>query len=222
MAVPARSITFLLLALPLAAQALCTSDGVDSPTAVLERFVSADCDECWRDRATPTPAAGTFAIDWVVPGLKGDDAPLAAVALDEALDRLYALRRPVPERSDAVFARREGQPVPLRLAQGGAFNDYIATSMELKSPGREPWHAWLLLVEQVPAGTEGSPVERHLVRNVFRPDWNLVFGRPPGRLAETRAMQIHAGANADRLRLLGVLADSRGRIRAISRTACSE
>jgi hypothetical protein len=221
MAVPARSFTFLLLALPLAAQALCTSDGVQQPTAVLERFVSADCEECWRERATPEPAAGTIAIDWVVPGRKGDDAPLAAVALEDARDRLQALQRPPPERSDAAFARRQGRALPLRLAQGGTFNDYIGTSIELKAPGREPWQAWLLLVEQLPAGTEGSPVERQLVRNVFRPDWQQAAGRGAGGLAETRSMQVHAGANVDRLRLVGVLADSRGRIRAISRTACS-
>jgi hypothetical protein len=211
----------LLLALPLAAHALCTSDEVEPPAALLERFVSADCAECWRDRTTPQPAAGTFAIDWVVPGAKGDDAPLAAVALDDALERLAFLKRPAPARSDAVFQRREGDPAVLRLAQGDAFNDYIGTSMELQAPGRQEWHAWLLLVEQLPAGTEGSPVERNLVRNVFRPDWWKAAGRPPGPLAEGRAMQIHEGARPERLRLVAVLADSRGHIRAISRTACS-
>ena len=221
MAVPARILAFFLLALPLAARALCTSDGVTPPQAVLERFVSADCADCWRDQATPEPAAGSFAIDWVVPGTRGDDAPLAAVALDEAMERLAALHRPVPQRSDAVFGRREGAAVPLRLAQSATFNDYISTSMALKRPGREPWHAWLLLVEQLPAGTEGSPVERHLVRNVFRPDWTRAEGRPRGGLAEDRSMQLHEGVQPDRLRLFAVLADSRGRIRAISRTACS-
>jgi hypothetical protein len=220
--VPARLLPLLpllplLLALPVAAHALCTSDELAQPAALLERFVSADCAECWRDRATPEPAAGTFAIDWVVPGVKGDDAPLAAVALDEATERLQFLKRSVPARSDAVFGRREGEPLPLRVAQGDAFNDYIGTSLELKkAPGGEEWHPWLLLVEQLPAGTEGSPVERHLVRNVFRPEWRR--GAP---LADERAMQIHQGARPERLRLVGVLADSRGRIRAISRTACS-
>ena len=217
---PARLVPALLLALPLAARALCTSDGVAPPAALLERFVSADCADCWRDRTTPAPAAGSFAIDWVVPGRKGEDAPLAAVALDDALERLHALGRPVPQRSDSVFSRREGPALALRLAQGDAFNDYIGTSLELARPGGEPWQAWLLLLEQLPAGTEGSPVERHLVRNVFRPDWKHAAGRPAGGLVEGRAMQIHDGARPERLRLLAVLADSRGRIRAISRTAC--
>jgi hypothetical protein len=219
--VPARLLATALLALPFAAQALCTSDGVEPPTALLERFVSADCADCWRDRATPEPAAGTFAIDWVVPGARGDDAPLSGVALEEAMDRLGSLERQVPQRGDAVFSRRAGPALSLRLAQGDAVNDYIGTSIELRSPGREPWQAWLLLVEQLPAGTEGSPVERHLVRNVFRPDWVNGGRRPPGPLAEDRPMQIHAGARPERLRLVAVLADSRGRIRAIRRTACS-
>jgi hypothetical protein len=218
--VPARLLP-LLFALPVAAHALCTSDSLPQPAALLERFVSADCADCWRDRATPEPAAGTFAIDWVVPGAKGDDAPLAAVALEEATERLEFLRHAVPVRSDAVFGRRQGKPLPLRVALGDAFNDYVGTSMEVKAPVAGQWHPWLLLVEQLPAGTDGSPVERHLVRNVFRPDWHEVPAHAPGTLAEQRAMQIHEGARPERLQLVGVLADSRGRIRAISRTACS-
>lgn len=213
----------VLAGLPLASSALCTSDDVPQPTGVLERFTSADCAACWRDKATPEPATGTVAIDWVVPGLKGDAAPLSAVALDEAMERLYALDKPVPQRSAAVFGQRSGEPMPLRLAQGDAFNDYIGTSMELKSPGREAWQPWLLLVEHLPAGTEGSPVARNLVRNVFRPDWTHVMERAPQQvlLAVDRPMQIHEGARPDRLRLIAVLQDARGRIRAISQTACS-
>jgi hypothetical protein len=213
----------LVAALPLAGYALCTSDDVPQPTGVLERFISADCAECWRDKATPQPAPGTVAIDWVVPGLKGDAAPLSAVALDDAMERLYMLDKPVPERSAFVFGQRTGDPVPLRLAQGDAFNDYIGTSIELKSPGREEWHVWLLLVESLPAGTEGSPVPRNLVRNVFRPDWTHVMERAPDQalLADDRAMQIHEGARPSRLRLVAIVQDARGHIRAISRTACS-
>ncbi len=220
---PARFLaTLLCLAAP-AAHALCTSDGTAPPAAVLERFVNADCPNCWSDPATPKPGRGALAIDWILPGRQGDQAPLSAVALDEATERLHALgRRAVPERTDAVTSRRGGDPLALRLAQGAAFNDYMAASIELGSPGREPWRAWLLLVEKLPAGTEGSPVERHLVRNVFRPDWGKVVQRAPGRLAETRAMQIHDGARPERLRLMALVQDGSGRMRAISQTACSE
>jgi hypothetical protein len=209
----------LLAALPLAVQALCTSDEVAQPQAVLERFINADCAECWRDPRTPAPAANTIALDWIVPGGQGEDAPLSAVALDDAGERLRSLGRRLPERSTVVTSLRAGAAVPLRIAQGDAFNDYVGTAIELKQPGREPWQAWLLLVESLPAGTEGSPVGRNLVRNVFRPDWDKA-ARRSGELAESRAMQIHQGAKPERLRLVAMLQDARGRIRAISRTEC--
>jgi hypothetical protein len=147
---------------------------------------------------------------------------MAAISSDDALQRHAVLRRAAPRRSDAVRALRSGEAPALRLAQGDAFNDYLGTSIELKAPGRESWHAWLLLVEQLPVGIEGSPVPRNIVRNVFRPDWHSVVGRDPRLLAETRAMQIHEGAQAQRLRLVALLQDGRGRIRAITQTECRE
>lgn len=210
----------LLLALAPAARALCTSDDVPPPRALLERFISADCADCWPDPATPRPAAGTLALDWIVPSRKGPDAPLAVATSDDALARLHALRQAEPLRSSAALKPLGDPPVELRLAQGAAFNDYVAVSISLKDPGREPWTAWLLLVETLPAGLEGSPVERNLVRKVFRPDWSRVVGRAPGPLAETRTMQIPEGARPERLRLVAVLQDAHGRIRGIRRTEC--
>jgi hypothetical protein len=202
------------------AQSSCSSDGQPQPRAVLERFINADCEACWTDPATPAAAANALALDWVLPGSKGDDAPLSAVASRDAVERLAALGLAPPDRVAAHTLTRQGPPVALRAARGMAFNDYIGTSIELKPAGRTGWDAWLVLVETLPAGTEGSPVERNLVRNVFRPDW----GRPPARaaagLGETRAMQIHAGAQADRLRLVALLHDRRGRLAAAVVTDC--
>jgi len=219
---PTLLAALLLASAPLAGHALCTSDEVPEPAAVLERFTSADCLACWRDPATPRPRPDTLALDWIVPGRQGEDAPMSSVALDEATERLQFLEHPVPQRATAVTSRRRGERVPLRLAQGEAFNDYIGTSIELGSPAREAWHAWLLLVETLPAGTEGSPVPRNLVRNVFRPPWEGPARRPADLLAQARSMQIHEGARADRLRLVAVLQDARGRLRAIRRTECRE
>jgi hypothetical protein len=206
--------------LPAAAGALCTSDGIAQPAAVLERFISADCADCWRDPATPRADGDTLALDWVLPGRQGEDAPLSVVASRDAPARLRALGRQPPVRSDAVASRRSGSAVALRIAQGEAFNDYIGTSIELQSPGTESWQPWLLLVEVLPAGVEGSPVPRNLVRNAFQPDWRDAARRAPGQLEEARAMQIHDGARPARLRLVAVLQDARGRIRAITRTEC--
>jgi hypothetical protein len=214
--VPRWPLFLLATWLPLAAQALCTSDGVPVPTALLERFLDADCADCWQAVDTPRPARGTIALDWVLPGARGDDAPLASVALPEAAQRLAGLHQPPLSGTAVVTARRSGPALQLRLAQGLAFNDYLAASISLRAAGPGPWQAWLLLVERLPAGTEGSPVERLLVRNVFRPDWT----QPAQRRLEQRAIQIHAGARAERLRLVAIVEDDRGRIRAIRQTGC--
>jgi hypothetical protein len=220
--VPRTPFVFLLLAAPALARALCTSDDLPEPVAVLERFISADCEACWRDPATPAAPPRTLVLDWVVPGRKGADAPLSEVALDEASERLRFLRRPAPERTLAVTSAREGAPVKLRIAQGQSFNDYIGASIELEAADRESWQAWLLLVERLPAGVEGSPVPRTLVRNVFRPHgWELPR-RGARRLEENRAMQIHEGARPDRLRLVALAQDVRGRMRVIRQTECRE
>jgi hypothetical protein len=214
--VPRLPLFLLIACLPLAAQALCTSERVPAPSAVLERFINADCLECWSAADTPAPPRGAIALDWVLPGSQGQDAPLASVAAPEALQRLAALRQQRPTRASSVMTRRSGAALPLRLAQGQAFNDYLGASIRLRPGGKGPWDAWLLLVERLPAGTEGSPVERLLVRNVFRPDWS----QPAQGRSEQRVMQIHEGARAERLRLLAIVEDDRGRIRAIRQTEC--
>ena len=94
--------------------------------------------------------------------------------------------------------------------------------MELKDAGSDVWHAWLLLVEQIPAGAEGTPVARNLVRKVFRPESWAKIGRGSGPLAETRSMQVPKWTHPERVRLVAVLQDGRGRIRAITRTECRE
>ena len=210
----------LLLALPpLAAQALCTSDEVPPVGTLVERFTRADCLACWRDGAGPRPAADTLVLDWVLPGRGAGGTAIAAS--DDALERLDWLRQRAPSRATVVTSRREGAPVPLRIAHGDAFNDYVGTSMELEAAGREAWHAWLLLVEKMPAGADGSPVPRVVVRKVFRPDWQRA-DRGAGALAETRSMQLPARSRPERLRLVAVLQDGRGRIRAITQTECRE
>jgi hypothetical protein len=223
----ARAARLLLpLALSAAAcgQSLCSSDGQPQPVALLERFINADCEACWSDAATPKAGARELALDWVLPGAKGDDAPLSSVARRDALARLEALGRKAPEQSDA--ARHAALPGPqmLRVARGPAVNDYIGTSIALRQAGTGPWHAWLALVETVPAGVEGSPVERNLVRNTFQPPWDggAHMSKAERRhLVESRPMQIPEGAKPARLRVIGWLEDSHGRIRSIAQSRCA-
>ncbi|MEJ6022518.1 hypothetical protein [Ramlibacter sp. PS4R-6] len=189
----------------------CSSDGVAQPAALLERFVNADCDSCWGSPQAPEAAAGSLAIDWVVPGSRGDDAPLSAVAVRDAQERLDSLRRKVPPDAATQFTARTASPYKLRIAHGLPINDYIGVAIEV-SPPAQGATAWLLLVETLPKGTEGSAVERNLVRNTF-------VTTAPGRY-EIRSMQIPEGAQPSRLRVVGWLEDSGGKIRAIAQSRC--
>jgi hypothetical protein len=191
---------------------------------LVERFISADCDSCWRDASTRKPERGELALDWIVPGRRGEDAPLAAAATRDALARLSELGLAVP--STIANSRLPAQPAgrQLRVARGPSFNGYLGASIELK-PGRGgPWRAWLLLVEALPAGAEGSPVARNLVRNALQPAWNGT--RPLSkqeqlRLFESRPLSIPQGADPRRLQVVGWVQDARGRIRAIAQSRCA-
>jgi hypothetical protein len=104
-----------------------------------------------------------------VPGSRGDDAPLSAAATRDGLARLQALGRAAPPQADSILRpRAQGTAARLRVAHGLPFNDYIGTAIEVKpataAPGRPGW-----LVETIPAGTEGTAVERNLVRNLLQP-----------------------------------------------------
>jgi hypothetical protein len=220
----------LLTLLPLTsnAQSYCASDGQPRPVQLLERFINADCDSCWTDPATPKPGAGAIALDWIVPGAKGDDAPLATAASRDGLARLQALRQPPPARTGTASHRVKALAgSSLRVAHGLALGDYLGASIELKpipqAAKRQLWTAWLALIETLPAGTEGSPVARNLVRNLFQPNWD---GRKPlskdeqNRFFEQRSMRIAPGVDASRLRVIGWVEDQTGQVVAAAASQC--
>jgi hypothetical protein len=211
------------------AQSFCASDGQPRPAQLLERFINANCESCWADPATPKAAAGQLALDWVLPGDKGEDAPLSAVAAREALDRLAALRQGPPAQTLASTRPVQGlKGATLRVAHGLPLSGYLGASIELKpiptaAKGRQ-WTAWLALVETLPAGTEGSPVERNLVRNVLQTPWDgrkpLAKGAPH-RFFDARSMSIAQSANPERMRVLGWVEDDQGRVLAAAQSRCS-
>ena len=213
----------LLLALSLCAtgahaQATCSSDGLPQPAAVFERFLSADCEACWSDPATPAPSAasGALVLEWIGPGGAGDDAPLSAAATPDALARLQALGRTAPARTDVhtAAARDARAPGRLRVAHGLPFNDYVGAAISLTPPRGKPrrdvatgpWSFTLLLVESIAAGAEGTPVARHVVRNMLQGSWdarNQLYNKEHSGWQELRPMRIPEGAKPERLRVVG-------------------
>ena len=210
------------------AQSFCASDGQPQPMQLLERFINADCENCWKDPATPKIGAGQLALDWVTPGSKGDDAPMSAIATRDALTRLESLKKQLPASSNA-----QAQPVrsmkgaTLRVAHGLPLADYVGASIELKpvpaAARGQNWTAWLALVETLPAGTEGSPVARNLVKNLLQAPWNgrkQLLETEQNRFFDQRSMSIASGVDASRLRVIGWVEDQQGQIVAAAASQC--
>lgn len=221
---------WVLLAPPWAtAQSACTSDDQPAPTGLMERFINADCADCWTDAQTPRPAPRTLALDWIAPGSQGDDAPLSTAARRDSLYRLQALGRALPPQSDATTHAVQSGRYRVRVGHGLPINNYVGASVQVL-PGkakRQPdggWTTWLVLVETVPAGTEGSPVERNLVRNSFQASWNgpeMLSKGEQKPAPDIRPMQIPEGSNPERLRVVGWLEDGQGRVHALAQSACT-
>lgn len=241
----------LLLLAPLLpsaqAQGVCSSDAQPQPVRLLERFLSADCEPCW-SRASPQASAKTQAggqshqvlmLDWILPSRQGDEAALSGAASRDALLRLQTLGRPAPAREMQLSSSvPKGSAYRLRVAHGVALGGYIGASIEVRgmpspkaaspapTPGgsqRGETTAVLLLVETIAAGTEGTPITRHLVRNMLQIPWpgvNATGHQEPPSLLERRPLSVPSGAQAQRLRVVGLLQDQQGRLLAAAQSAC--
>ena len=214
---------------PARAQSYCASDGQSRPVALMERFINADCRDCWADQATKRARPRELVLDWIFPGTQGEDAPLSAVATRDGLKRLQALGTAPPARSISLrttVAVGEGR---LRVAHGLPVSGYIGASIAYKQvPANsvgQPWSAWLALVEIIPAGTEGTPVARHLVRNLIQPLWDgrkQLSKKERLNFVESRSMDIPPGMNTDRVRVIGWVQDAQGRIVAAAQSRCAD
>ncbi|MCO5110490.1 MAG: hypothetical protein R3E55_16250 [Burkholderiaceae bacterium] len=222
---PAVIALLALHSLPLAAQPACTDADAAQPVALFERFTSADCASCWQDSTTPAPGPEALVLDWIVPGQQGDDAPLAPAATRDALLRLQALGRAIPAATDVYTAPVEPWTgLRLRVGQGPAVNDYMGATAEFSA--RPPGAAWtfhLLLVERLPAGAEGSPVARNIVRNMLQGTWdqrNALSKLHSNKWSELRPMFFPEGAQPERLHTVGWVEGAQGRVVAAARSVC--
>ncbi len=210
------------------AQTLCTSDGAAAPRVLQERFLDADCTACWSGAVSgiapgAVVPARTLTLDWIVPSATaGEGAAMSAAAMPEAQARLDALHRPAPSAQETL---RVSAPVgtaragALRVARGAAVSDYLGVSIAWNPPraATGPVTALLLLAEALPAGTEGSSVERLLVRGALTLRWQPTAG---AKLSESRSMRIPESANPARLRMVGWVEDGSGRILAAAVSVC--
>ncbi len=227
-----KHLPFLLLtafAAAAQAQSSCASDGQRTPVALVERFTSADCENCWSDTTARPAPPRTLVLDWIVPSPRGDEAPLSAAATRDANDRLAALHRNAPTTSHTTQTPVAKRPYRMRVAHGLPFNGYIGASMELPQsevrPVPLPVTGWLVLVETIAAGTEGTPVERNLVRNSLTRTWNghnQLSKDEQKRLWESRPMGLGATAQPERLRVVGWVEDAQGRIITAAQSRCAE
>lgn len=211
----------------------CSSDGLAPPRALVERFISADCEACWADPSLRPTDPSALAIDWIVPSPRGDDAPLSAAALPEALERLRTLGRHVPAEGDTAVTDLPGYGssaagLHWRVAQGPALTNYLGVGVQLTTPrGRAANHPYtftLLMLEALAAGEEGSHVARNLIRNVLQRPLverkQLSKQEHPSVWEELAVMSIPESARADRLRLVGWVEDAQGRVVAAAQSAC--
>jgi hypothetical protein len=244
-----------LLSTAAQAQSSCSSDGQAAPTALLERFISADCSDCWTTSTLPAVTKGQASLDWIVPSPRGDEAPLSAAASNEASVRLAALKlawTAAPTgQSSALLPVPPAQKQPkhqlhtVRVAHGLPFNGYIGASIEftpsqslksdaltpkklnaVNSPDRYEANAYLVLLETIPAGAEGSTIERNLVRNLLITPWDvgqqLLRDKSSGfkQFFESRPISVPQGVNPERLRVLGWVQDAQGKVLAMAQSRC--
>jgi hypothetical protein len=144
-----------------------------------------------------------------------------------------------PKSWGAPATTAKSAQAKLRVAHGLALGGYIGASIELKplpavpkkpaeaaAPGgAAPWTAWLVLTETVPAGTEGTPVERRLARNALVLDWwpERAERQDPQsalRLFEARPLNVPESANPERLGVVGWVQDAEGRVLAAAVSRC--
>jgi hypothetical protein len=120
------------------------------------------------------------------------------------------------------------RPARLRVAHGLPFNDYLGTAIAFTPTRRygaapDAMAFYLLLVESVPAGTEGTRVGRNMVRNMLQGTWDkrdTLSNSKQTKWMESRSMRIPDGAQPERLRMVGWVQDAQGRVVAAAQSAC--
>ena len=254
--------TVLLHSAGALSQSFCSSDATAPGTTLHERFISADCELCWSAPASTQNATGqhpaassvafssagsatasSITLDWILPSLQGDDAPLAAAALRESrwrLDSIGATQKSQQAVTSRVRASKPQSPatsgppaVAIRVAHGLALNGYTGASIsvtlspqnaaQMRRRAGPSWTVWLALVEQLPGGAEGTQIPRNLVRNLLKATWNIripLLNAEQVMFTESRPLSIPESSRAERLAVVGWVTDGAGRLQAVAQSRC--
>ena len=105
------------------------------------------------------------------------------------------------------------------VQDGPAWNGYIGLQLQVQSQGAAlPAGAvgYLALVENLPAGDEGTAIDRRLVRALAGP---LPLGDALSRFTHLRALRIPIGAKAERLGAAGWVETVSGKVIALAPAA---
>lgn len=205
-----------LLLLPFAAVSAQAQPAPCPPAAtqLLQRFVSADCESCWQAASEAAVPAATWVLDWIVPSPQGDAAPLSLAALPEATERAQGAG--AQTRQDKL-----ARGLRLQVQGGPAWNGYFGLQLSVRGAAPPAGSSgWLALVEQIPAGEEGSAIARQLVRAVAGP-LPLDGLSPRKPLHHLRALRVGEGTQPQRLAGIGWVEAADGRVLAVAREACS-
>lgn len=188
-----------------------------APKRVVERFIDADCADCWGAPAAAALPASTWVLDWITPGARGAEAPLAPAALPEAAERLAAQAdAPAVDGARHAATKLPARPaLTMKLAAGPAWNGYLG--LQLQTRGKPPAGAlaYIALVEDIAAGSEGNAVARRLVRSVAGP-----FKLQAPATRELRALRIPEGAKPERLIGVAWWVDASARLGGIAAEGC--
>jgi hypothetical protein len=154
--------------------------------ALVEHFIGADCLACWtagpategstRVPGAEAPGEGEWSLDWIVPSAR-ENAPLAVPAIPESADRLARLGPHLAARLDAPPAGFDtsselDKPDAARLLwvhSSLPWNGYFGVQMHARGRWPAGSTGWIGLVEILPAGVDGSVIERRLVRTLTGP-----------------------------------------------------
>ncbi|MDB5819820.1 MAG: hypothetical protein JWQ11_3460 [Rhizobacter sp.] len=185
----------------------------------------ADCEACWAGagaahaHAEPSAARSSSAsvVDWIAPA--GSEAPMALVALPEATERFASdLAAQASARHEHKLPERPS--IKMSVHTGPGWKGYVAVEMTASRIGRRALppdaQAFVALTEDIAAGTEGSAIERHVVRAVVGPLPLDELATKKGRVAHVHALNVPESAKPERLSSVAWVQTPEGAIIAVA------